>query len=75
MTNLKAINALSSKVYNYTLNYSEEKGLALVMEYRNLLGKVWEFEHVSNSEIEALKEVKSFWLSHGLNVESDHWDK
>ena len=75
MINLKAINALSSKVYNYTLNYSEERGLALVMEYRNLLGKVWEFEHVSNSEIEALKEVKSFWFSHGLNVESDHWNK
>ena len=45
------------------------------MEYRNLFGKVWEFEHVSNSEIEALKEVKSFWLSHGLNVDSDYWDK
>jgi len=75
MTNLKAINALSSKVYDYTLNYNKEKGLALVMEYRNLFGKVWEFEHVSNSEIEALKEVKSFWLSHGLNVDSDYWDK
>ena len=75
MKNLKAINNLSSKVYDYTLNYDNAKGLELVKEYRSLLGKVWEFEHVSQAELSALKEVKSFWASHGLNVEADFWNK
>ena len=69
------INDLNGQVHKYTLNYSHEEGLKLVMAYRNILRQVYEFDHVSGEDVENLSDLALYWYSHGLNVESPAWNK
>ncbi len=76
MQTIKAqINELKGRIHEYTLNYENNKGLKLVMAYRNILGQVWNESIVNKECVELLNDLKYYWIGHGLNINSEQWNK
>lgn len=69
------INNLKGRVHEYTLSYNENKGLELVMAYRDILSQIWDESIINKECVELLEDLKQYWIGQGLNINNDYWNK